>query len=269
MLSKRSLSRLGENSITLQTDENGRLTSGSEIILQNLLISTDLDFKLISKITGLEIPAIIAIYIKYNTYIDKIILNSGDTEKDNEAIDKCLDLLIGHINSIVEYQKVSQTKLLRATDLTNILRILDRLVAIKNTKISQFDKLSGSLIILTTKIKAIEEIESGKLELSADASYNFNTIADKLDDILDKTNIANRGNTQSQPIYVLEKGQITKYPSIVACTNGCNIGNSTLYKWLDTDLSYKGRKYFSEGRYNEILKEKVEKDEDEQSEQEE
>lgn len=257
MLAKRQLKKMEPGSIIIRQDDNGRLGSGQEIIIQNLLISTDCDFELISKLTNLPVAIILEIYIKYSQYIDKIIVNTESTEKDNDAIEKCLDLLINHITAIVEYQKLAQTNLLRATDLTNILRILDRLVAIKQTKITQFDKLTGSLVILTAKIKQMELLESGKLELSTDSNFNFTTIADKLETLVNKTNMV---VGERKVIYAVstQDGSVTKFTSQEEAQIKLNIGISSIHKYLDTDKAYHYYKMYSEQGFKEIYMKSLE-----------
>ena len=249
MLVLRQLKKMTDNAIKLSVDETGRLTSASELILQNMLISTNLDFALISRLTGLDYCKILEIYLKYNQYIDKVITNSKDTDKDTNAINKCLDLLIEHIDQIVEFQKNSPTKMLRDKDLTNILRILDRLTAIKNTKINEFDKLTSSLVIITTKVKALEAVESGKIQLNSDSNFNFDTIASKLDSLIAKTNTLTNTTNAIRPIVIVEGENVRKYPNMDACKNAENVGSSSIYKYLNTDVAYKGRLFYDEAEY--------------------
>ena len=156
MLGKRQLKKLPPGSLLIHQDENGRFSATNELVLQNLLISTELDFQLIADLTNISLGKVVEIYLKYQQYIDKVIVTEEEADKDNTAIENCLTLLSEHIAQVIEWQSKSETKLLKATDLTNILRILDRLIAIKNTKISQFDKITTSLINITAKVKKIE-----------------------------------------------------------------------------------------------------------------
>lgn len=252
MLVLRQLKKMEDKSIVLKMDENGRLTSDAELILQNLLITTNLDFKLINRLTGLDTTKILEVYLKYNQFIDKIVKNSEDTDKDTKAIEKCLDLLIEHINQIVEYQKISPSKMLRDKDLTNILRILDRLTAIKNTKINEFDKLTTSLVTITAKVKTLESIESGKIQLNTDSNYNFDSIADKLDTIITKTTKLH--NTTSKNVVVISNADnsFVKYPSYQDAQNGTGIGSSTLYKYINTGIAYKNMLFYDEAEYYKI-----------------
>lgn len=250
MLGKRQLKKLPPGSLLIHQDENGRFSATNELVLQNLLISTELDFKLIADLTNISIGKVVEIYLKYQQYIDKVIVTEEEADKDNTAIENCLTLLSEHIAQVIEWQSKSETKLLKATDLTNILRILDRLIAIKNTKISQFDKITTSLINITAKVKQLEYLENGKLEIATDSDYNFSSIADKLDELCAKANVpeANR-----KPIYtVTTDGKITKYNSIAEATRLLSMGQSSLYNHLDTNLVYHGKKFFTEKGYKEL-----------------
>ena len=244
MLGKRQLKKLPPGSLLIHQDENGRFSATNELVLQNLLISTELDFQLIADLTNISLGKVVEIYLKYQQYIDKVIVTEEEADKDNTAIENCLTLLSEHIAQVIEWQSKSETKLLKATDLTNILRILDRLIAIKNTKISQFDKITTSLINITAKVKQLEYLENGKLEIATDSDYNFSSIADKLDELCAKANVpeANR-----KPIYtVTTDGKITKYNSIAEATRLLSMGQSSLYNHLDTNLVYHGKKFFTE-----------------------
>lgn len=253
MLATSKLKKLPDNSIKLQADDTGRLTSAAEVVLQNLLISTDCDFKLISRITGLDNLKIVETYLKYQQHIDKIINTSNNTEKDNKLIEECLGLLEQHINQIVEYQKHSPSQMLRDKDLTNVLRILDRLCAIRNTKISEFDKLTNSLVLITTKVKTLEAVESGKIQLATDSNYNFDTIANKLDSLVAKTNKAVE-YCSTRPLIVVEGEDIRRYPTLEACKAGENIGCSTVYRFANTGVPYKNILIYDEDEYAKLHK---------------
>ena len=123
MLGKRQLKKLPPGSLLIHQDENGRFSATNELVLQNLLISTELDFQLIADLTNISLGKVVEIYLKYQQYIDKVIVTEEEADKDNTAIENCLTLLSEHIAQVIEWQSKSETKLLKATDLTNILRI--------------------------------------------------------------------------------------------------------------------------------------------------
>ena len=247
MLIKEELKRKRRGFIKLQADENGRLKTGDELVIQNLLISTDLDVELVSKLTNLDVPIIIGVYLKYSNYIDKILDNSKTTNKENKTIEKCLEMLEQHIAVIHSQQQRSENKLLYAKALADILKILDRLVAIKTTKIAEFDKLAGSLVVLTTKVKTLEKIESGELKLNVDSNYNFNTISDKLESLLARTNNAALGDSRAKPVIIVNSvdNTVVKYPAKRYLTGG-GISIDSIDKYMDTGVAYKGKYIYSE-----------------------
>lgn len=247
MLIKEELKRKRRGFIKLQADENGRLKTGDELVIQNLLISTDLDIELVSRLTNLDVPIIIGVYLKYSNYIDKILDNSKTTNKENKTIEKCLDMLEQHIAVIHSQQQRSENKLLYAKALADILKILDRLVAIKTTKITEFDKLAGSLVVLTTKVKTLEKIESGELKLNVDSNYNFNTLSDKLETLLARTNNAGLGDSRAKPIIIVNSvdNTVVKYPAKRYLT-GCGMCMDSIDKYMDTGVAYKGKYIYSE-----------------------
>lgn len=247
MLIKDELKRKRRGFIKLQADENGRLKTGDELVIQNLLISTDLDVELVSKLTNLDIPIIIGVYLKYSNYIDKILDNSKTTNKENKTIEKCLEMLEQHIAVIHSQQQRSENKLLYAKALADILKILDRLVAIKTTKIAEFDKLAGSLVVLTTKVKTLEKIESGELKLNVDSNYNFNTISDKLESLLARTNNSTLGDSRAKPVIIVNSidNTVVKYPAKRYLTGG-GISIDSIDKYMDTGVAYKGKYIYSE-----------------------
>lgn len=247
MLIKDELKRKRRGFIKLQADENGRLKTGDELVIQNLLISTDLDVELVSKLTNLDVPIIIGVYLKYSNYIDKILDNSKTTNKENKTIEKCLEMLEQHIAVIHSQQQRSENKLLYAKALADILKILDRLVAIKTTKIAEFDKLAGSLVVLTTKVKTLEKIESGELKLNVDSNYNFNTISDKLESLLARTNNATLGDSRAKPVIIVNSidNTVVKYPAKRYLTGG-GISIDSIDKYMDTGVAYKGKYIYSE-----------------------
>ena len=247
MLIKEELKRKRRGFIKLQADENGRLKTGDELVIQNLLISTDLDVELVSKLTNLDVPIIIGVYLKYSNYIDKILDNSKTTNKENKTIEKCLEMLEQHIAVIHSQQQRSENKLLYAKALADILKILDRLVAIKTTKIAEFDKLAGSLVVLTTKVKTLEKIESGELKLNVDSNYNFNTISDKLESLLARTNNSTLGDSRAKPVIIVNSidNTVVKYPAKRYLTGG-GISIDSIDKYMDTGVAYKGKYIYSE-----------------------
>lgn len=247
MLIKDELKRKRRGFIKLQADENGRLKTGDELVIQNLLISTDLDVELVSKLTNLDVPIIIGVYLKYSNYIDKILDNSKTTNKENKTIEKCLEMLEQHIAVIHSQQQRSENKLLYAKALADILKILDRLVAIKTTKIAEFDKLAGSLVVLTTKVKTLEKIESGELKLNVDSNYNFNTISDKLESLLARTNNSTLGDSRAKPVIIVNSidNTVVKYPAKRYLTGG-GISIDSIDKYMDTGVAYKGKYIYSE-----------------------
>ena len=247
MLIKEELKRKRRGFIKLQADENGRLKTGDELVIQNLLISTDLDVELVSKLTNLDVPIIIGVYLKYSNYIDKILDNSKTTNKENKTIEKCLEMLEQHIAVIHSQQQRSENKLLYAKALADILKILDRLVAIKTTKIAEFDKLAGSLVVLTTKVKTLEKIESGELKLNVDSNYNFNTISDKLGSLLARTNNSTLGDSRAKPVIIVNSidNTVVKDPAKRYLTGG-GISIDSIDKYMDTGVAYKGKYFYSE-----------------------
>lgn len=255
MLSKKQLKKLNPGSLKIKTDENGRLTSDAEILLQNLLISADLDFALVQNITGLDITKVIWIYTKYSQYIDKMVNNRTNADKDDEAIEKCLKLLIGHIDAIIEAQEKAGTTAMKGTDLANICKILDRLTSIKQAKVAEFDKIAAGLIVTTVKVKTLEKIEYGELQLDTDASYNFNTLADKLQSRLDHMNGTGHNQSKARPVYLFNVKEATwiRCNTIEEARVRLEIPSWSSVKYrIDKDEEYNGYKIYSEEKFKEL-----------------
>lgn len=250
MLSKKQLMKLEKASIKIITDSTGRISSENELIVQNLLISTDLDFELVSDLTGLDIAKIISIYIKYETFIDKVIHNIDEDDKTNKAIEQAIDLLADHINAIAKLHKQCGNKSLMNGELNQICKILDRLVAIKNAKISSFDKITAGLISATAKLKTLEKLEMNQLEFTVDSNYNFSTIADKLDAIMTSANITKTNKDVKYYVHDTEEDTLTSYPSQQKICQELAIGHSSIGKYIDTNLPYKERYFiYTEDNY--------------------
>ena len=250
MLSKKQLKKLTPQCIKIKLDETGRMSSASEILVQNLLISTELDFNLCSQLTGLDIGKLVEIYIKYEVYIDKILKNMESSDKDNIGIEKAINLLLGHIE---EMEKIHGTdKALRGSELANLCKILDRLIAIKNAKISEFDKITSTMISMTVKQKTLEKIEFGELQLDMDSNYNFTTLADKLEQLASKTNLGGKGTKKNIYVYNVAEETTVKEDSIISAMKIIGIGSNVFYQYLDSGEEYKGFKWYTEEKFKEI-----------------
>ena len=256
MLSKKQLKKLTPQCLKIKLDETGRMSSASEILIQNLLISTELDFSLCSQLTGLDIGKLIEIYIKYEIYIDKILKNSEEIEKENIGIEKAIDMLCDHIDVMKKMHEDNPA--LHGSELTNLCKILDKLVAIKNTKITEFDKVSTQMISMTVKMKTLEKIEFGELQVDIDSNYNFNSISDKLEELVMKSNLGGKGTKKEIFVCNTKEDTITKYNSLMEATIAIGIGNNVFYKYLNSNEEYNGYKWFDKDGFDKINENKSE-----------
>ena len=155
-----------------------RLPPNVIAIIKNALVIFNCNTERISKHYKLPKEKIDLIYEENYLQINQLLDAKTKSKELDTGIDNSILLITEHINTL---QKHKSADIMNNTTVNNVVKLTDRMVALKQQYNNTYDTIVNKMLEQQLKERAVVVQESGKLEDNSEYSENQNTVAKMLE----------------------------------------------------------------------------------------
>lgn len=155
-----------------------RLPPNVIAIIKNALVIFNCNTERISKHYKLPKEKIDLIYEENYLQINQLLDAKTKSKELDTGIDNSILLITEHINTL---QKHKSADIMNNTTVNNVVKLTDRMVALKQQYNNTYDTIVNKMLEQQLKERAVVVQESGKLEDNSEYLENQNTVAKMLE----------------------------------------------------------------------------------------
>ena len=218
--------------ITVTPNSEGRLGSEDEILIANSLILYKGDTAEVAEHCHTSIDIVSKIYLKYYYDIQHCMKKDIKNSKINKTIETTLSIMQDSISDIRARQLETDSRYVKNSDITTLVRLVDRLLAIKNSVVMGYTSTTSEMHKRIIESKTTEKMEQGIILNDTSSISNQATVLEQL-----KHNSLGKETT----VINVETGATKAFFTIKEAADYLSGDRAYLAKIANTDKLYKNK----------------------------